>query len=279
MALQTRLDRYVFFGRRKLRAVVRGLRWSGLKGRLIGPKVLINSIPKAGTHLLEEALDNFPLLRNASQRTLRGWQSIDDATLRRIAGLKKGVFITAHLPAHRPLVSLVQAEEIRVLLMIRDPRDTVVSSFKYVTYVDSTHRWHEYYASLPDDDARLLATIKGVDGLVSPIDEVLAKFEGWLDQEDTLVVRFEDLIGNRGGGDRLRQLRTIRAMAEHLNIELSEKQCRTIGERAYSTKSLTFRKGRIGSWPDVFKPCHIEAFKEQAGGLLIRYGYETDLDW
>jgi hypothetical protein len=279
MTQQTRIDRYLFFGRRKIRSILGGLRLSALRGRLIGPRVLMNSIPKAGTHLLEQALDNFPLLRNASQRTLRGWQSIDDTTLKKIAGLKRGVFIGAHLPAHPLLISLVEAEDIKVLLMIRDPRDIIVSNFKYVTYIDLTHRCHEYYSSLPDDDTRLLATIHGVDGLVSPIDEVLSKFEGWLDQKNTLIVRFEDLIGSRGGGDTLRQLQTIRAIAKHLNIELSEEQCKAISKKTFSTTSLTFRKGKIGTWRDVFKPYHIEAFRERAGDLLVRYGYEVDSYW
>ena len=44
-------------------------------------------------------------------------------------------------------------------------------------------------------------------------------------------------------------------------------------------KSATFRKGKTGGWRDHFTQEHKVLFKEIAGDLLIRLGYEHNNDW
>ena len=44
MGRQTRSDRAAIFARKKSRATLRGLRPTSLKGRFVGPRVLLNSI-------------------------------------------------------------------------------------------------------------------------------------------------------------------------------------------------------------------------------------------
>ncbi len=44
-------------------------------------------------------------------------------------------------------------------------------------------------------------------------------------------------------------------------------------------RSPTFRKGKIGGWRESFTDEHKHLFKEIAGDLLIRLGYEADFDW
>jgi hypothetical protein len=44
-------------------------------------------------------------------------------------------------------------------------------------------------------------------------------------------------------------------------------------------RSFTFRSGKIGDWRSHFSAEHIRLFKEVAGDLLIRLGYERDLNW
>ena len=44
-------------------------------------------------------------------------------------------------------------------------------------------------------------------------------------------------------------------------------------------KSHTFRKGESGQWRKIFNEEHTEVFKKVAGDLLIRLGYERNLDW
>jgi hypothetical protein len=51
---------------------------------------------------------------------------------------------------------------------------------------------------------------------------------------------------------------------------------RTQGEEASSS---FYRKGIAGDWRNYFSEEDRRVFKEEAGELLIRLGYEDDLDW
>ena len=43
--------------------------------------------------------------------------------------------------------------------------------------------------------------------------------------------------------------------------------------------SATFRSGKTGEWKKYFKDEHKKIFKDIAEDLLIRLGYERDLNW
>ena len=45
------------------------------------------------------------------------------------------------------------------------------------------------------------------------------------------------------------------------------------------TKSPTFRSGKTGEWKKYFKDEHRQVFKQVAGDLLVRLGYESNYDW
>ena len=101
----------------------------------------------------------------------------------------------------------------------------------------------------------------------------------WIGRPGVLVCRFEDLVGERGGGSVERQLRGIEMIGEHIGRPLGPGQAEAIVSRTWSQKSSTFRKGVIGDWRNHFTEEHKQAFKEQAGAELVRLGYEDDLDW
>lgn len=265
--------------RKKIRTSLHGLRPTAVYGRLIGPRVLINSIPKAGTHLLETALEHYSLLRNAGRRTISSWEEPNEATLNTLRTVGKGQFLNGHLCAHSSLFEIVRGESIKVLFVIRDPRDVVVSHFKYVTGMDRTHWAHEHYAKLETDHDRLMASIVGVADIKPSIGEVLRRFQPWMDLDEVLVCRFEDLIGPSGGGDEQRQHNILARISAHIGISMSDKELSYISGRVFSSKSSTFRRGEAGGWTRYFEEDHIRAFKRVAGKELIAYGYAEDDEW
>lgn len=271
---QTRLDRMRYFARKKLTATLQGLRPDAITGRITGPKVLINSIPKAGTHLMESTLDYFPLLRNTALPTLRGWNQVPERTMRALRRLKPGQYRTAHLPAHSKILEAVDKYNIRVIFVVRDPRDIVLSNYKYATYIDLTHPTHGYLAGLPDDATRLHKIITGEPGLLTPINDILDRFEGWLNCSQATVVRFEDLVGSNGGGSDERQRESIERVADHIGIDLTSVALARIIANVYQSGSLTFRSGQIGKWKTAFSDVHVTAFKETAGHRPVQYGYD-----
>ncbi len=265
--------------KKKIRVTVNGFRPSALSGRVKGPKVLLNSIPKAGTNLLENALIRLPMLRNAGQRIITSPDILTPDVIKKVVNISRGQFLNAHLPYYKELEDTLRKNNIRIIFIIRDPRDVVVSWFKYVCNIDCVHQANKYISSLEDDDARLMAAINGVPRVVEPISQVLDKYANWLESDICMTCRFEDLVGENGGGSTVKQHNLVRNIADFLGLDLSEDELKKVAGGIYSTKSSTFNKGNIGSWHDVFKGEHIKMFKKNAEEALIKYGYETGTDW
>lgn len=271
---QSFFDRIKIFIRRNAKAFVFGLTLTAIQGRFNGPKVLMTSIPKGGTNLLENALFHFPILRRKLGRTFQCFRSINSETFNILSRIRNGQFLIAHLAAFPEVIEYCKINNIKVIFMIRDPRDIMVSHFKYVTGIDSTHVLNEFYNALPSDDARLMATIRGEHEMQDSIKDVLEKYEGWLHDENTLVVRFEDLIGSNGGGDDQAQYDAVQAIGQHLGMDMSKEKIQFICSRVFNSKAATFRSGQINGWIKHFKPEHIEVFNQLAGDLMIKYEYK-----
>ncbi|WP_145272368.1 hypothetical protein [Tautonia plasticadhaerens] len=79
---------------------------------------------------------------------------------------------------------------------------------------DYSPDWYYYLSSLESDEDRLLAVIEGRDRFLRPFSYHLDYGAGWVDDPDTLIVRFEDLIGPSGGGDADTQVREVARISE-----------------------------------------------------------------
>ena len=250
---------------------------------LYGPKVLANSFPKSGTHLLTRVLSLLPLLvphwtYHVSPKTPQLSQ--------KLSKVRKGQYISGHLCWDRTLAGLLDVSNIRTLLIIRDLRDIAVSNAYYITYISSNHRLSPYFNSLNSDDERLMASIVGVDGRYLAdgkrskcLGEMAMTYTPWFDEPGCLTLRFEDLIGNAGDGSDKKQLETVRTIAHHLGLDLTENQLGQVARRVFHTGAPTFRKGQIGDWRNHFTDEHKRAFKETSGEALIRWGYANGYDW
>jgi sulfotransferase 6B1 len=92
------------------------------------------------------------------------------------------------------------------------------------------------------------------------------------------VVKFEDLVGPRGGGSAEAQRRTVGRVACHVGLEPDERMMRTVEENIFGV-SKTFRKGQVGGWREEFSEEHGRAAREIAGPLLVELGYEANPEW
>jgi len=261
------------------------LRPPQLLGRLSGPKVLLASVPKAGTNLLLRVLGLFPQLRYAG--IVVGSPTQKQSQLDKIAQLKRGQFVVTHLDWMPELETMLDDQDIKVVFISRDPRDVCVSYYHHIMrHLD--HWCHLYFQQhLPDDFSRLMAVITGLNEklpdskrlTLRSIDAHYRHRWGYMTHPRVVSVTFEDLVGIRGGGSDSRQEATIHRIAEHLGVRLSEKELAYIGKGAFSDASATFRKGRIAGWQKAMSIEHKNMFRRIAGQLLIDLGYEINIDW
>lgn len=272
---------------------------------LPSPRVLLNGPPKSGTHLLSDclslmpktmfsgrhfALSDFFVDKTHSGARSHGSESypeLHEPRLTKFLGrCPQGMFVTAHARFHPVLEALINELQFKQVLLLRDPRDVVVSHTFYVKR-EPLHFHHEYFTqTLKSDEECMMATIRGfgpdaANGGASllPIGESFAGFLPWLDEPFTLAIRFEDLVGPRGGGDDERQLAAIEAIGDFVGRSVDRERAQHIAQKMYGKGSLTFRKGQKGDWRNHFTEAHRRAFKEMAGDMLIRLGYEKDTDW
>jgi hypothetical protein len=237
------------------------------------PRVFCVSIPKSGTHLLERALCLHPALYRKFLPTVSDENVAKWGGLLRLAGkIRPGQVVCSHLRFSERYPTDLDVNQVRGLFMVRNPRDLVVSQIHYVTK-RSDHRLHDLFSALPDAKAKLRLAIAGdAEHNLPSIGQRLGYFEGWL-HTDLLVVRFEDLVGDAGGGDAGRQRDTLRSIFGHLGVDAGQKRLDAVSERLFSADSPTFRKGAIGQSKDFFDDELEELFRRSIGDRAAPYGY------
>ena len=164
-------------------------------------EVLCVCIPKSGTHLLERALCRYPPLYRRPIRTLhRGNIERYGGIIQILRNLLPKQLLFCHLEYDRAYIDAARAAGVKILFLIRDPRDVCVSEVNYVMRTP-THQRHHQYKRCRDFRERLLLSILGTpDHGSNSIGDMLAQFSGWL-ESGALVIRYEELIGAKGGGE------------------------------------------------------------------------------
>jgi sulfotransferase 6B1 len=252
------------------------------------PTLLSISFPKSGTHLLDQILLGFSKVAPFSKRLHSFYAEYEGESGRKRApeqafawldSLQPGDIASAHLFARPEAVEKVCARNFVSYFIFRDPRDVVVSHVFYVTDMEARHVHHDYYAALPDFNARLDASILGRPDAGVEFPDIAARFApylGWLERQEVLSLHFEDLINTRAAA--LTQI--MDHLLAHAPLSASREQILDALEGSINPKrSPTFRSGKTGEWRKHFTPEHKKIFKDVAGDLLIRLGYEKDNDW
>ncbi len=289
-------------------------------------KIIVNSVPKSGTHLLMKALELMPGIRRAPiefgrQRrellllclgtcpSLRAvilpqlqaqkyhFQAgtvntvaidvdspfyLPETAIRRIIHLiHPGWFAMGHMPFSDTMAKIVTEEKVRMITILRDPRDVILSHANYLGH-KKTHYMYSLYRELSMEN-RIMTSIRGVSANDHhpPLANIRERLEGvmaWKSHASGYMTCFEKLIGPQGNGTQKAQISELRAIANHLDIQLDTEHLNKIAQGMYGG-TRTFRKGTSGRWQKVFGKEHREACKELIGDYLIELGYEKNLEW
>ncbi|OGT46428.1 MAG: hypothetical protein A3F17_08580 [Gammaproteobacteria bacterium RIFCSPHIGHO2_12_FULL_41_15] len=237
--------------------------------------VVIFSVPKSGTNLFRKALEF-------------------------ICGC--GIY-ASHLQFTDDNIYLRKHLEIKVIVPLRDPRDVLVSSVYHADIyyrADSEtpqHYNHLFDPEIPDKPMHYTLTKEFMlEWTRASFDEKLMMY---MDPEklpisplydfellddfitnrplNTLIVRYEDIIGPLGGGDTVHQKKAVERIANFVGIPFTTNELYANFSKNIFGDTSTFRKGTIGSWKDHFKPYHTEYFNKIQNGILEKFLYREIL--
>lgn len=252
------------------------------------PVLLGISFPKSGTHLLDQILLGFSNVAPYSKRLHSFYAEYEGESGRKrtpeqaldwLDSLQPRDIASAHLFARPEAIARVCSPRFVPYFIFRDPRDVVVSHVFYVTEMEARHVHHGYYQALPDFNARLHASILGRPDADVEFPDIAARFApylGWLDQPDVQSLHFEDLIHDRASA----LSRIMDHFLARASLPLPRELVLDAIESAIDPRrSPTFRSGKTGEWKKYFTEEHKTAFKDIAGDLLIRLGYEKNNSW
>ncbi len=263
------------------------LRWKRLSFN-DAPPIFGNAKPKSGSHLLTQILGGFcqiapyTYVETDPVRTVKatGGRFSANETLAQLQRIPRGTIGWGYVDATPENIAyLCQPERVNYFIY-RDPRDMLVSHVFFATDMHEGHGMHEFYQNLSDFDERLKVAITGIDRDGLYMVSVKQRYEGvfqWLEQPAVLCIRFEDLVN-----DRERILNQMLDQVEKTGYKTPTPRARAmeiLTETIQPKKSKTFRSGKTGEWKKYFKDEHKNLFKEVAGDLLTRLGYEQGNDW
>ncbi len=271
--------------------VVRRPRFSEISAPSGGWPILLGiSFPKSGTHLLNQILLGFSEFAPFAHHIPVSFASYDGESGRKRSEAEALAYLdslrpldvtAAHLLAWDTVVKRVCSPDFVPFFIFRDPRDVVVSHVFYIAEMLPSHHHHKYYAEeLHSFNERLTVSILGLpdaDVEFPNIAERFSFYTAWLDHPEVLQLHFEDFITRRRN--------TLEKVFDHVgkrvpDLPIAREAALDILEESIDpTNSPTFRSGKTGEWKKYFTEEHKRIFKDVAGDLLIKLGYEKDKNW
>jgi hypothetical protein len=171
---------------------------------------------------------------------------------------------------------LMTRKEHKMLFIVRDPRDLVISWVDFVynsTVYPKMRRWNAYLrqagtAAYPDDAAQITSCI------VSLLDSGIKNYLSWLNSPACLTVRFEELYSELTDDDPARvAFPALHSICEYLDVpRRSPKDVAGVLGRGLTASK---RNAKIGVYRSRMTAEHFDLLREQAfQRLVVEFGYE-----
>ena len=255
--------------------------------------ILVNSIPKSGTNLLKNIILSIPHTKLISDLSLAS--EIIDETERlvyiqeRIQRPHKGNVYTGHIPYADSISKWLVQKRIKQVIIYRDPRAVAVSGYHYLKrFKDANNArgrmYFELFNQFEDDSQRLLAYIQGIGrgkteyyydaNSVPNIRLIFDAYLSWIEQPETLAVRYEDFIGSEGVNMES-ATKTVQKIIDFIDTADSLNAEALFVKGQNPEISATYRKGLSEAWRKEFTTLHYDAFNTVAGDLLVKLGYKS----
>lgn len=251
--------------------------------------VVVCCVPKSGTILLRNILksilgDNLVIPSDSFIRPLASSEY-----LLALPRLTNRVYV-GHIEYSENLAKKLAS--IPKIVLMRDPRDYVISFTHFMDQLakgasESQKDWYDKYWSKKAWDEKLSTMIFGLNTpMEAPWKVYPSVFSRYLNYAlrwsgpNTLVVRYEDLIGAKFGGNDKTVINTMKSIMDFIGLKIDEAALeQRIVQGTDPIKSKTFRSGGKGNWKQEFKPQHVSQMKIVCPRLLSTLEYELNEEW
>lgn len=177
-----------------------------------------------------------------------------------------------HMHPDRELLDALRSTHITPIFIYRDPRDCLLSAVHYAFKGKPAHV-SKVLANLSEEDAAL-KLISGGESLI-PFARWFNAYLPWLKRSDVISLKFEDVIGARGGGSDEMQFDQLRSLVRRLGIHIPDEKIDLAISQTFNPRAGTFRSGQIGGWQTSFTEKVNCEFRRNAGYLLGLWGYSS----
>ena len=268
--------------------------------------VFVNSLPKSGTNMVQKCLELASISysgRSVAASSCFGKYELVKKVFRHprirevpvVIGLEVPVsvspgwlstylrdakgYVSGHAAYSMHLKRILANENYKVIQVVRHPGAVLSSWANYIA--EPGYYWNAMYRQMAelDFEGRVESILEGggKDGRFHYLRfrDVLAKIEEWLNSPEVLVIRYEDIVGLKGGGSDELQSATVRRIFEHINYEANNETIDYVVNNLYGG-THTFRMGSVHAWKDKVSMNLLDKIDEQLRGspYLIRLGYE-----
>ncbi len=278
-------------------------------------KIIANSLPKSGTHVLTRILDlagftenklhfSGSVTRNRNKNIIKRINNYIQTSFNSKEGFcidldedrylkekylnkyvdlfNENTYSQGHMPYSEKLEKFFEEKNIKILYIIRDPRDVLISHFHHHDR-DENYDGHTLMKKQNSLKEKLLLSLNGFNlntnnPTLSLKDRVNRSKDWYFTNSDNVCsIKFEDIIGEKGASSNKKQIESLGKIETFL--ELPENTLVKQRDNVFYRKSETFRKGKVNDWVNYFDDEIKSLVKKNIGQQLIELGYENDHQW
>lgn len=260
------------------------------------PPIILNSVPKSGTHLLTRVFEILPEYNYSGTilatelacghedpespytvgvSTPRGIQA--DYFTQLMADLQPGQYHYGHIPCTPANLDILKKYGIRMVTLLRDPRALVCSFVHFILWLP-THPLKPAFEEIPILQDQIKLAIRGIKAKsiddpasLLPISTCFKSIADWANWDGCSIVAFEELVGPKGGGSADRQQQAVNRILSHIGYPAEAPGRANLAEQLFAETSATFRKGQITGWQDDFTEDVSDYFNLHAGDSLDQF--------
>ncbi len=256
------------------------------------------SIPGSGTHCLTKTL----FLMTGFSPRWHGSLRFEYGEI--FDNYSEPNFLCTHFFISPVMEKLHELFDLKKIVCIRDLRDVCVSIVykirekgKWPGFADNPEKIADFHAL--SFDQQLLYVINYEYDPVQlkenwqvTLEIIAQQAIQYIQNSKALVVRYENLVGEKGNGTQSKQLKELKKIAKFLELENIDfenvanclygneiEPTHFSGARFKDNIKNNFHNGKIGIWKAVFTEEHKAACKKKFGDALIALGYEQDNNW